>query len=284
MIVVVGSLNLDVVMTVGSLPERGETVIARSLHHVSGGKGGNQAVAASRLGANVSFVGAVGRDEEGARLIDELSQEGIDVGAVTAVESAESGVAFVTVDDAGSNSIVVYPGANDTFTIDETSRSLISAANVVLLQLEIPTPTVADVVSTATGTVVLNAAPARVLAQEVLGRVDVLIVNETEHTAVVEGFKTRARTVITTLGERGCVVVTDGASFEVAAPHVDVVDTTGAGDTFCGAFAVALDGGSNMVDAARWATVAASLATTRLGARVAMPTSDQVDRRMEAPQ
>lgn len=278
MIVVVGSVNLDLVASVDRLPEEGETVLATSHQWADGGKGANQAVAASRLGADVTFVGAVGSDETSRAMIGRLAAEGIDVSAVKEMDGESYGLAVVTVNSDGDNVIVVSPGANNAIALDETARALVASADVVLLQLEIPVDIVAEAARLAEGTVILNAAPAARLSEDLLADVDVLIVNEHEGSIAVRGGYTDSNTdVITTLGERGCSVVVNGDRTAIEAPKVPTVDTTGAGDTFCGAFAYEVDRGTSTIDAARTATLAGSLATTALGARSAMPAMKDVD-------
>ncbi|TDI55064.1 MAG: ribokinase [Acidobacteria bacterium] len=279
MIVVVGSLNLDFVATVEQLPNAGETVLSSSLLRVDGGKGGNQAVAAARLGADVAFVGAVGADDDDGDLVQSLVSEGIDVSAVSVIESEVSGVAWVTVDSSGRNTIIVSQGANRQLVLNDLARDLLAQANVVLLQLEIPLATVAESADIATGVVILNAAPAAAVPADVLEHINIVIVNEEERTMLESSGTLGENTVVVaTLGHRGSSVTIDGSAHHIDAPNVSVVDTTGAGDTFCGAFAQAIDRGRGTVDAAEWATVAGSIATTRLGARTAMPSADEVYR------
>lgn len=285
MITVVGSLNLDLVAVVDHLPLAGETVVAASYRRNHGGKGANQAVAAARLGSDVAFVGCVGSDQVGTELVASLVDEGIDVSGVRSLPGV-SGMAMITIDQHGENSIVVGSGANTGVVIDDRAADLIAGASSVLTQLEIPMPTVLDAVRVATGTTIVNAAPAVPLPAKLLAATDVLIVNEVELVAVAGSSDPRAArdlgvgTVVMTLGERGAQVVTAGDVAHVRAPEVSVRDTTGAGDTFCGAFAVALDRGDNVFDATARAVVAGSMATTRIGAREAMPTRNQLDEKI----
>jgi ribokinase len=279
MIVVVGSVNLDLVATVDRLPQPGETVSARAFTSNHGGKGANQAVAASRLGGDVALVAAVGSDHESQELLETLAEEGVDVALVEVSRGSISGVALITVDDLGENTIVVDPGANGSLGLTTDSRTLIERADVVLLQLEVPIATVIEAATIARGTVVLNAAPAMVLPVELIQELDVLIVNEHERSVALEsGGELAAPIIITTLGPAGVTVTTPLGTFEVEAPEVEVVDTTGAGDTFCGAFAEALDRGEDTVGAVAWATRAGALATMGMGARTAMPTRSEMRR------
>jgi len=282
MITVVGSVNLDLVAVVDHLPQAGETIVAVSHQRNHGGKGANQAAAAARLGSVVAFVGCVGSDPLGNELTLGLAREGIDVSGLRTC-SGVSGMAMITIDRNGENAIVVGSGANSEVALDHSATDLIVGASIVLTQLEIPMSTVLDTVRVATGTTIVNAAPATDLPTELLAATDVLIVNEVELVSVAGSSNPQAArdlgvaTVVTTLGERGAQVVTAGDVVYVPAPEVLVQDTTGAGDTFCGAFAVALDEGNDVFDATARAVVAGSMATTRIGAREAMPTRNQLE-------
>jgi ribokinase len=286
MITVVGSVNLDTIAVVANLPRPGETVSAVSVSTAHGGKGANQAVAAARMGADVAFVGCVGSDAAGPELVDRLADEGVDVTHVATTGRA-SGFALITIDEIGENTIVVAPGANALVALDEASRDVVRSASVVLCQLEIPMPTVIDAAEAAEGLVVLNAAPAVPVLPRLLEAVDVLIVNETELrelTGAPEPASARSLgvpTVVVTLGAAGAQVVTSGDIGYVRAPVVTVRDTTGAGDTFCGAFAAAIEEGRDVFEAATMGVIAGSLATTKLGAREAMPTKRAVQRMLE---
>lgn len=269
---------MDLVTTTVRLPIPGETVLGNGFRIGPGGKGANQAIAAARAGARVTFLGAVGDDAYGGPLRDHLSGEGIDV-SLLRTTSGSSGIATITVDAAGENSIVVVGGANlavDALTTSE--REAVIAADVLLCQLELPVDVVADAFTLArrSGTVtVLNAAPAHPLPTELLAAVDVLVVNETEATQLGERAATRARNVVTTLGGRGATWHgPDGATRHVRAPSVTVVDTTGAGDAFTGTLAACWRRGPEV--ALRRAIAAGSLATIRPGA-AASPSADEVD-------
>lgn len=285
MITVVGSMNLDLVAVVDHLPVAGETILALSHQRNHGGKGANQAVAAARLGAEVAFVGCVGTDPVGEELTAQLADEGIDVAGVRTVAGA-SGMAMITIDEHGENSIVVGSGANSSVVIDGAASDRVASASTVLTQLEIPMTAVLDSLRVATGTCIVNAAPAVPLPAELLGATDVLIVNEVEMVEVAGSSDPQAArglgvgTVVMTLGERGAQVVTAGDVAYVPAPEVSVRDTTGAGDTFCGAFAAAMDAGHGVFDAAASGVVAGSMATTRIGAREAMPSRSQLDEKI----
>lgn len=282
MITVVGSVNLDVIATVDRHPRPGETVLATSLETTHGGKGANQAVAAARLFDRVSFIGAVGRDATGNELVSRLGSEGVDVSFVQVV-AEPSGTAMVTVDDEGENTIVVAAGANWRVRIDDERRDLLERSDVVLSQLEVPMEVVADVGRATSGTFVLNAAPPTRIPTEVLDSVDVLIVNQHEAMALSGSLEPDSLrsigvdTVVVTLGAEGAQVVTRGDVGFVPALPVMPVDTTGAGDAFCGAFAVGLAEGRDVFDSAALGAVAGALATTRGGARTGMPTRRELD-------
>jgi ribokinase len=275
-VVVVGSLNMDAITRVDRLPGVGETVLAGGLAWTPGGKGANQAVAAARLGASVALVGRIGDDDGGHALVACLDGEGVDTTAVRVTTGTPTGVALITVDGSGANTIVVAPSANAALTPADVdaAASLIERAAVVLAQLEIPleTATRALELARASGaTTVLNPSPAQVLDDELLGLVDVLVANE--HEAGVVGAASACGAVVTTMGERGAVIA-EGASYP--SHRVDAVDTTGAGDAFCGALAAQLAAGRALGDAVRTAVAAGALAVTRPGALPSLPTAAEV--------
>lgn len=282
MITVVGSVNLDVTATVDRHPRPGETVLARALATGHGGKGANQAVAAARLGGEVAFVGAVGRGANGNELTSHLGAEGVDIDAVQ-VTSEPSGTAMITVDAEGENVIVAASGANWFIEIDDAARTLLTRSDVVLSQLEIPFDIVEEAATTATGTFILNAAPPARIPDSLLAAIDVLIVNQHEAMALAGSLDPGALrsigvpTVVSTMGAEGAQVVTASDVAYVPAIPVTAIDTTGAGDAFCGAFAVALSEGNDPFEAAAFAAVAGALATTKVGARTGMPNRSQLD-------
>ncbi len=285
MIAVVGSVNRDVVVQTDRLPAPGETVLATGHTESAGGKGANQAVAAARLGAEVAFVGRVGDDEAGRLLREGLAAAGVDTTRLVATSQHATGLAVIAVDAAGENAIVVSPGANRAVVVSDVAdaAALLREATVTLLQLEIPMQTVVDAAATAGGTVVLNAAPARALPEELLGDVDVLVVNTGELEALTGSTTPESAAglsvpaVVVTLGPDGAAVVKGDAVARYPAPSVEVVDTTGAGDAFCGALAAAIDAGLTIDEAVPRAVVAGALATTAVGARTAMPTREELD-------
>jgi ribokinase len=282
-VAVVGSINLDVVVAVQRHPAPGETVIGGDRRELPGGKGANQAVAAARLGASVALVGRVGDDAAGAGLRDGLAAEGVDVAHVVVDRDAPTGMALIAVDAAGENTIVVSPGANARVGPADVERAgdVLAAAAVTLIQHEIPPEAVRAAVAAAGGTVVLNPAPARALVEPI----DVLVPNRLELEALADkagdpeelarGLRD-ARAVVVTLGADGALVVEGDRATTVAAPSVRAVDTTGAGDAFCGALAQALAGGAALADAVRWAVAAAAVSDTREGAQGGMPTREQM--------
>lgn len=283
-VVVVGSANVDLVVPVPRHPNPGETILGGTLTRTAGGKGANQAVGAARAGgATTSFIGALGRDESSELLLASLREAGVDTGAVQR-RDAPTGTAIITVTPDGENAIVVAPGANADLTLeDSAARHRLARADVVLGQLEIPL----DVLTAAArlrrpgARFILNTAPARSLPEEVWDGVDVVVANEHEATELtgsddlteaLTGLRRRAPTVVLTLGARGCVVAEAGQQpVIVATPTVRAVDTTGAGDTFCGVLAATLATGVDVVAAARLAVAAGALAVTRPGAQTAVP-------------
>ena len=275
---VVGSANLDVVATTGRHPRPGETVLGDEYHEFPGGKGLNQAVAAARSGATVAFVGAVGDDAAGARLLQVLAVDEVDASSVTEV-AEPTGRAVIVVNDQGANSIVVVPGANATVSVGDS----LPESAVVLCQLEIPMDTVDRAFAIARrrgSTTVLNPAPATPIPDSVLRRCDVITPNEHE-VELLGGVRSLldagCGTVIVTLGGRGVDVHTVEGVVHHDAIAVDVVDTTGAGDAFSGSLASRLATGATFADAVVWAIVAGGLATTRPGAVPAQPTVAEIE-------
>ena len=286
-VTVVGSLNEDVLVRVSRLPGRGETVVGRGTVLAPGGKGANQAAAAGRLGGGVAMVGRVGDDPAAARQLAALAEAGVDVTAVSRTPGAPTGSATIPVEDgSGENLIVVVPGANAELRPGDVEVAVVRDARVVLLQLEVPLETVRAAAAGAAGTVVLTPAPPRPLPADLLARVDVLVPNEHELLQLAGappgdrtpgGLAALARTltagtVVVTLGGRGALLVpADGPSLLQPPLPVQPVDTTGAGDAFCGALAVALAAGTAPAEAVATAVTAAALSTTGPGARGALP-------------
>jgi len=292
-ILVVGSLNADLVVSTLRFPQPGETISGEDLQVIPGGKGGNQAVAASRLGANVSMLGRVGRDNFGDFLLDNLKANHVDTQLIQR-DDASTGTATIIVDTNGQNSIVLSAGANGKVSSSDVEHASFSDFSLLLLQLEIPTPTVLSAATLAKQNgvrVILNPAPAKELLNELISLADYLIPNETElslltgmkvndipstekaaHTLLNKG----AKNVIVTLGSKGAFIVNDETNTHVETYKVDVVDTTAAGDAFIGGFASMLDS-SNLLDAVRYGCACGALATTKFGAQPSLPTQEEVD-------
>lgn len=287
-VVVMGSANMDLVVTTGVLPKPGETVFGGDFVMVAGGKGANQAIAASRAGADGALLGAIGSDSFGVTLKARIAAAGVDTERIRVVYGA-SGVAIVTVDADGENTIVVTPGANSAFTgLTESELTAVRDADVLVAQLEIPTGTVTEAarVARAAGTrVLLNAAPAQPVPAELLELVDLLVVNEAEARAITgHGWDDPAALLavvpraVLTLGRHGAWYGDrDGTATHVPAVKVDLVDSTAAGDAFTGALAVAWGEGRELVDAVRWASAAGAACARRLGASVALPLRTEID-------
>ncbi|TCC19298.1 ribokinase [Kribbella sindirgiensis] len=290
-VVVVGSANVDLVLPVQRIPRPGETVLAGAMTRGPGGKGANQAVASARAGAGTAMVVALGDDEGGALLRGAL--EGVDLSLATTSE-APTGTAIITVEESGENSIVVAPGANGELTLSPAALAAIGQAKIVLSQLEIPFATV-QAAAAASKYFILNAAPAAELSDDLLAEVDLLVVNETEAEAIAgpdrSALLKKVPAAVVTLGGAGAVILTrdlDGSG-EIAVPGVpvEVVDTTAAGDTFCGVLAATLTAasandsitGSDLTNAVRRANVAASLSVQAAGAIPSVPHGDAIDAR-----
>ncbi|WP_282691743.1 ribokinase [Streptomyces sp. CC208A] len=289
-IVVLGSTNMDLVAYVERAPARGETVTGRSFRTIPGGKGANQAVAAARAGGRVAMIGAVGSDDFGPRLRTVLEDCGVGTDLLRTVEGP-SGTAHIVVDDEGGNAIVVVPGANAAVTsLGHGDEALIAAADLLLLQLELPLSVVTEgaVHARRRGVrTVLTPAPARQLPPELLDATDLLVPNEHEAAALTGRADPRAAAlalldsvpeVVVTLGAAGCLYAARGAEpLTVPAPRVRAVDTTAAGDTFAGALAVAVGEGRPMPEALAWAGTAAALSVRREGASTSMPYRTEID-------
>jgi ribokinase len=279
-VVVVGSINTDLVVAVERLPTAGETVTGGTFARHGGGKGANQAVAAARLGAAVVMVGAVGDDDLGAQALEELASEGVDVSHVVRMTGVATGVASIVVDAAGENQIAVASGANARLAAEHVPDELFDGPpGVVLLSHEVGDAPLAAAARAASGwTLVLNPAPAREIA--VRGAIATPNASEAERLTGEAEPRAAARAlarrtgapVLVTLGARGALLGDE----QIPAPQVHAVDTTGAGDTFNGALAAQLAAGRELADAARFAVAAAALSTRAAGARGGMPRRDEV--------
>ena len=299
-IVVIGSLNADLVQNVHRLPKPGETIVGGSLETFSGGKGANQAYAAGRMGARVNMIGQVGRDSLARLLIDSLQSAGVSTASIGVSDTA-TGAAVILVLPDGENVIVIAPGANATVTPTLAAERLsgLRQGSYLLSQLEIPVESVDRALAEARkrlATTILDPAPARVLPSGLLRKVDFLTPNETETQTLLGApalamdddseIEAAARrllalgpgTVILKLGARGCLIADAAGSLRVPGFRVEAVDTTAAGDVFNGAFATALAEGRTVPQAARFANAAAALSVTRPGAQNSVPTRARVDR------
>ncbi|MBR1166535.1 ribokinase [Bradyrhizobium liaoningense] len=293
---VAGSINMDVVATADRHPRIGETVAGRQVLYFPGGKGANQAVAASRLGARTTLIGRLGRDSFGAELKAFLGEQGIDLGYVVETAETHTGTAIITVAEA-DNTIVVVPGANGLVGADDVSVVPLLKGDVAVSQFEIPLPTIAAFFhrARAAGAVtVLNPAPAQKMPGELLALVDILVLNETELgflagselsesdaaariTEVARQLQAREdQTICVTLGKRGVLALAGRDEIAVAGRVVKAVDTTGAGDCFVGALAAQLAEGAPLREALTFANAAASISVQRMGAGPSMPTAGEV--------
>jgi ribokinase len=290
-IVVVGSTNMDMVIKTNHIPVPGETVLSGSFFMNPGGKGANQAVTVARLGGHVTFISKLGNDVFGKQFSQLFREEGIDTNFIISDDDLPSGVALITVDQEGENSIVVASGANANLQVEDVLSALqeISTAGIVLLQLEIPMETVEFVVKYASSKnvkVILNPAPASLLTADLLQKIDILTPNATE-AGMISGMpindretagkaaklicKQGVKNVIITMGPLGAVICQEGRLSVVNAEQVETVDTTAAGDVFNGALAVAISEGKNLEEAVEFACKAAALSVTRLGAQSSIP-------------
>ncbi len=296
-IVVLGSSNTDLVIRSPRMPLPGETVLGGDFMMASGGKGANQAVAIARLGSPVTFIAKVGCDMFGDRAIEQYAAEGIDTSTILRDAGAPSGVALITVDDAGENCIVVAGGANNELTVADVDsmRDRIAGADYLLMQLEIPMPVIehaAAIAFDAGVKVVLNPAPAAKLSDSLLAKCYMLTPNETE-CGIITGMPVEderqaeaaagmlinkgVRNVIVTLGGKGSLYVSATEREMIPAYRVKAVDTTAAGDTYNGALCVALSEGKTVIEAAEFATKASAISVTRAGAQPSLPARDEVD-------
>ena len=296
-IIVIGSSNTDMVIKSAHLPAPGETILGGEFFMNPGGKGANQAVAAAKLGGEVVFVAKVGDDIFGQEAVQGFKNEGINTDFIVVDPRNPSGVATIMVDDQGENCIAVASGANGTLSPADIDKALarIDAADVLLMQLETPIPTIdyaASAGSEKWRTVILNPAPAQALSDDLLAKLDVITPNETE-AEILTGIKVEnttdaekaalalrekgVGTVIITLGSQGAFVVADSFTGMVPVRKVNAVDTTAAGDTFNGALAVGMANGLPIEAAVEFANKAASVSVTRLGAQASAPRLEELE-------
>jgi ribokinase len=295
-IVVIGSLNMDLVTKAPRLPHLGETLAGYAFQVVPGGKGANQAVAAARLGAQVAMVGRVGDDVFGPRLLAGLTDHGVNTRHVRCDKGIPTGTATIIVDERGENAIVIVPGANGKVAPSDVdaAKALLSDARLLILQFEIPLPTVEhamDVAARHAVKVILNPAPARTVPVAFWRKADLVVLNETEAqtmtgTNVIDTDSAAAvrrslqqtgeQATVVTVGERGAFLATAEGAAHVPAPRVEVIDTTAAGDAFVGGLAISLLRGSSIQAAVRYATCVGALTVTRFGAQTSLPSASDV--------
>ena len=307
-VLVVGSLNADLVVRAPHFPQPGETISRDDLHIIPGGKGANQAVAAARQGASVAMLGHVGKDSFGPFLLNSLKSDSVDITHIYTDESA-TGTAIIIVDANGQNSIVLSAGANGKVSPVDVDNASSFNPSLILLQLEIPIPTVLYAAQYAKQNgirVILNPAPAKSLPNELISLIDFIVPNETE-LSLLTGTEVKdissaeqaakvllnrgAKNVIVTLGEKGALLVSDDQTIQVNAYKVDVVDTTAAGDAFIGGFASKLLESDNKLSdvqeqaialqkAVRYGCACGALTTTKFGAQPSLPTKEETERFM----
>lgn len=296
-IVVVGSLNMDMVVKAEKRPEKGETLLGKDFFMTPGGKGANQAYAAAVLGGSVSMIGCLGKDVFGEKLKENLVSAGVDVSAIKMDQTAPSGTAFITLDPEGDNSIIVAPGANNLTSPDliREKADRIKKAKLLIVQLEIPLNAVLEAVSIASEAgvkVLLDPAPARVLPKELLEKVDYITPNMTElysltgievtdsksaQVAAVKLLDQGVGTVYAKMGGKGVTVVTASRKNYLAGYEVQAVDTTAAGDAFCGAVAVGIVSGKDVWDAGLYGNAVGALTVTKRGAQASIPSRQAVE-------
>lgn len=300
MITVIGSLNMDLVTYVKSIPKIGETVIGNKLVRNPGGKGANQADAIAKIGSKVVIIGCVGADDIGRCLIETLQKDSVDISHVRSLPGKTTGIALITVDENANNHIVLTPGANFLLSPEhiKESEQVIADSKIILLQLEIPLETVRYTLKTAKAlgkTTILNPAPVLMIDDGLLSDVDLLIPNELELeqlrgypiqneaeliAASREIIDRGVKHVIVTIGEKGCIYVNKNQYRKFPAYAVEAVDTTAAGDSFIAAIAVMLNEGKQIEEAILFASAAASLTVTKMGAQNSLPDRKAVDLRL----
>jgi ribokinase len=296
-VVVIGSINMDMVVVLDHRPAKGETVLGKNFFTSPGGKGANQAYAAGKLGARTMMLGKLGEDAFAPQLIANLQQAGIDTSMITQLPNVSSGIALISIDAEGDNSIIVAPGANSAIAGSDIDRwePYIQTAKIILLQLEIPLDSVVYAAETAHKhgvPVLLDPAPAQPLPDELLSIVDFITPNESELSAITgvdvtdaeSAIKAASRlidrggkTVLAKLGSKGVAVVDSKGAFVIDGYAVKAVDTTAAGDSFAGAFAAAFAEGKDVRAAAQFANAVAAIAVTRMGAQASMPSRQEVE-------
>lgn len=296
-ILVIGSTNMDIIAMVDHLPVPGETVGNGTLARAHGGKGANQAVAAARAGGDVTFITCTGDDDDGNKMLAGFRQDGINIDHISVISEVPTGTALIFVDKAGENCITVAPGANDHLSkaIVDQAEEVIRKSDLILLQLEIPYETIEHICKLAVKhqkRIILNPAPARSLDEKVLKSLEYLVLNETE-AEIISGQSVTEKNIdticqsikdmgpqhiILTLGSRGSYVYDDQVQKYVKSFEVEPVDSTAAGDTFCGAFAVSLGrGDKDIIGSVRFANAAGALSVTRQGAQTSIPELEEIE-------
>lgn len=308
-VLIIGSSNMDLNIYSERFPNPGETVTGGTFQQFLGGKGANQAVAAVRSGANTVFIGKIGMDSFGNQMVSQLTEETIDMSHIIRDTEDASGVAFILIDEKGENMISVAPGANFKLLAEEikAKANVIKNASTIVVQMEIPMETIEEVFKIASegdGIKILNPAPLKPIPLKILEKADIIIPNEGElyrlhsflnlHELTGEGklkiiqasrdiIKLGIKYVITTLGNRGSLIYigAEDKSIEIAPPNVNAVDTVGAGDCFIGVLASKLSQGESIINAVKYATIAASIAVTRKGAQDSMPYLNEIEEKMK---
>lgn len=296
-IIVIGSSNTDLIAKIEEFPKAGETIKGVSYLQAMGGKGANQALAAHRLGGEVKFISCLGKDPNGLNAMSYYQKEGLDASLSLVVEDTPSGVAMIWVDKKGENSIVIIPGANDKLSSEyilQIEKEIIEA-DLIVLQMEIPydtVKTICDIAYKNNKRVMLNVAPARKLDADIIQKIDILVVNETEAEIIAEEeiehigeeeivdklLNLGVKTVVLTLGRKGCILKNDQLNLRIPAFTVETVDTTAAGDTFCGALAAERSKGHSWQETLEFASAAAAICVTRMGAQPSIPTENEVNK------
>jgi ribokinase len=295
-ILVIGSSNTDLIARVKRFAVAGETIEGSHFMQAMGGKGANQALAAHKLGGDVKFITSLGSDSNGENTLKYFKNVGLDASASLIVDNVPSGTAMIWVDEKGENCIVITPGANKELSPDYINKvkNEITAADIIVMQMEIPYDTVKRVCDLAHNQgkiVMLNVAPACKLDHDLIGKVDVLVVNETEaetiagvkideigeETMVDRLRELGAKTVVLTLGKRGSILKNGKESYKIPAFVVETLDSTAAGDTFCGALAAELSKGHKWEQALKFATASSAICVTRMGAQPSIPTEREVN-------
>jgi ribokinase len=300
MLIVFGSINMDMIVKPEHLPESGETVLCTEYDLQPGGKGANQALAACRMGAKTALVGCAGEDGYSRQILDVIRRQGVITSGVTQSENYRTGCAIIMQEEGGANRIIVMAGANIEAKADQVPDEILRTDSMILTQTEVPAQEVFALIRRANDKgvkVVMNLAPAVDVPEEILNMLHILVVNEIELMQVAKGLGLTGKshadialalalrgklTCIVTLAEKGSIVVTaDGQPFHVSSLAVEVVDTTGAGDAYCGTLAACLYDGKSLEESVRWASVAGSLACTKVGTIKAFAYQDDIKERLE---